>query len=59
MNFESRRQPEKGLDFEPFGLIGGGGSPPDFTGVLCQDTLQAIRLGRESETGWTLELRLR
>jgi hypothetical protein len=29
LNLESGRQPVEGLDFEPFGLIGGGCSPKD------------------------------
>src|SRR5438034_6036937 len=54
MNFESCRQPGKGLDKEPCGLIGGGGSLK-ILAVQLKDILQAIRPCRESETGWTLE----
>ena len=55
LNFESRRQPVKGLDQEPCGLIGGGGSPNDFSWMQLRDPLQAIRPCRESQTGWTPE----
>ena len=43
------------MDKEPYGLIGGGGSLENFRTVQLKDILQAIRLCRESETGWTLE----
>jgi len=54
MNFESCRQPGKGLDKEPCGLIGDGSSLK-ILAVQLKDILQAIRPCRESETGWTLE----
>ena len=43
------------MDKEPYGLIGGGGSLENFRTVQLKDILQAIRLCRESETGWTPE----
>jgi hypothetical protein len=42
---------QKGLDFEPCGLIGSGGSLEFSSSV--KNALQVIRPCRESETGWT------